>query len=380
MPHATTAHRSPGTGAARRRLHRRRRRRLQDGGHRRPQRPARPAHPHCLEQLLRARRRDHHRRARERQAEVSVDDGQACPGQGRRGDRAGHQRWHPAGRGHLLHARQLGPVLPDPRLAGPQPQSAGRQDRQERHVAGGHLQLHPVPERPVRAADADRRLRPLLQRRPALQGRLQRAAEDHQRADHDGQEADRVQPGRQHQGGRLHAAVRLLREQREHARARLRRQVVRQLRQAVAQHRPQLDQDARVAEVPGRRHRLRQAAEVLRQARRRRLGVVGPARLRGRQDRHDDRRRVAQRLHRRRQVQGELPDGAVPGRRCPVRPLRRRAGRRDDHGHPQGRRAPGRVLAAGQVHDHRHQRPGHPGQGSAQRALDRRSSRSRTRS
>ena len=53
-------------------------------------------------------------------------------------------------------------------------------------------------------------------------------------------------------------------------------------------------------------------------ARRRGLRMVRPARLRDRQDRHDARRRVAQRLHRGRQGQDQLQDRPVPGRRRPA--------------------------------------------------------------
>ncbi len=244
-----------------------------------------------MEQLLRARVQGAHRGARLGQDEIPVDDHQARRRQGRPGDPAGDQRRHPAGRGRLVHARQRRQVLPDGRLAESQPLPAGRQDRQGVDLAGRRVQLHAVQQRPVRAADADRRLRPLLQHRPAQEEGLQLAPEDPLRAGRHGQEADRVQPRRQHQGGRLHAADGLLQRQHgQHLRPRLRCQVVRRRRQADPARRPPVGQDAAVAEDAGRRDRLRQAAEVRRQAGRRRLRVVLVARLRARQDRDDDRR------------------------------------------------------------------------------------------
>ena len=77
------------------------------------------------------------------------------------------------------------------------------------------------------------------------------------------------------------------------------------------------------------------------------------ARLRDRQDRHDDRRRVANAFIEADKSKVNYATALVPGRRRPARPVRLRAGRRHHHRHPQGRQAPGRVVAAGQVHDDR---------------------------
>ena len=170
---------------------------------------------------------------------------------------------------------------PEPRLL---------QDRQGPGLAGGRVQLHLVRGQAVRPADADRRLRPVLQHRPVARSRHLGAAQDHRRAGRPGQEADRVQPRRQHQGGRVPAADRALRlDHGQHLGPRLRRQVVRRVAQADPRLRPQLGQDADLAEGHGRRHRLRQAAEVRGQAGRGQLRVLGPERLRDRQDRHDAR-------------------------------------------------------------------------------------------
>ena len=114
------------------------------------------------------------------------------------------------------------------------------------------------------------------------QGRHHRAAQDPRRAHRRGREADRVQRRRQHQGGRVHAAARLLqRQHREHSTA-----TATTPSGTTSPAKPSLATDPNwakmlpVAEGLGRRDRLRQAAEVRRQARRGRLRVVGPARLR----------------------------------------------------------------------------------------------------
>ena len=79
-------------------------------------------------------------------------------------------------------------------------------------------------------------------------------------------------------------------------------------------------------------------------------------------------RRVAQRLHRGRQVQGQLRHRAVPGRRRPARAVRLRADRRHHRRRPQGRQARGRVLAAAAVHDHRQHLPDDHGPRPQERA------------
>ena len=77
---------------------------------------------------------------------------------------------------------------------------------QHRRLRSGRDHLHQLRRQAVRAAVADRRLRPLLQHQDAPAGRHRRAAQDHGRADGRRQEADRAQPGRQHQGGRVRTA------------------------------------------------------------------------------------------------------------------------------------------------------------------------------
>ena len=106
-----------------------------------------------------------------------------------------------------------------------------------------------------------------------------RATEDGLRADRDGQEADRAQPGRQHQGRRLHPARRLLRERGRALRAQLGRDVVQGRRHVEHRVRPRLGRVADLAEGARRLVRLRQPQEVHRRAG---PGVLGRQRLRDR--------------------------------------------------------------------------------------------------
>ena len=71
--------------------------------------------------------------------------------------------------------------------------------------------VHAVQGQALRAADARRHLRPLLQQGPLQEGRHHRAAEDDVRADRGRQEADRARR-RQLQGRRLRPGPGLLRE------------------------------------------------------------------------------------------------------------------------------------------------------------------------
>ena len=78
---------------------------------------------------------------------------------------------------------------------------------EHQRVRAGRHHLHQRQRQAVRAAVADRRVRPLLQQGHVRQGRHRRAAEDHGRADGRRQEADRAQPRRHDQGGRLRPAA-----------------------------------------------------------------------------------------------------------------------------------------------------------------------------
>ncbi len=139
---------------------------------------------------------------------------------------------------------------------------------------------------------ARRRLRALQQQGPH-EG--QPAAEDDQRADRAGQEADRPQRRRHHQGGRLPALGDLLRARpRAHRRPQLRRHVAERPGTGELRHRPGLHQVPAVAEEPDGLVRLRQRQEV------RPLdgpGVRGVQPLREGQGRDGDRRRVAHEVH-----------------------------------------------------------------------------------
>src|SRR5207244_10422999 len=80
------------------------------------------------------------------------------------------------------------------------------------HLPGRNSLLHAIQGDAVRAPDARRRVRPLLQQEAVPEGRDQVSAEDHGRADGGREEADPARLEWQDQDRRLRSTTRLLRK------------------------------------------------------------------------------------------------------------------------------------------------------------------------
>ena len=133
---------------------------------------------------------------------------------------------------------------------------------QRQHLPARPALVHAVRRHPLLAADARRRLRPLLQRGPAQEGGPERTAEDGLRARRLREEADRQEPRRIAEGRRVQPEYGLVLEHAGQLRPDVRRQVGRRQRQVDARQRPRVGEAPQLAEAADRLVRIQQSRQV----------------------------------------------------------------------------------------------------------------------
>ena len=211
------------------------RRRRREGGRRAggEARQARAGRDHALGRLHEARARACSRTPSRVRGQEPRREGQGRRRHQRRQDHRREPRRQGARRRAVVLRGQLRRVLRLRRLARPRAVHGARR-HQRRHLPGGAALLHAVRRHALRAADARRRLRPLLQRGHAGEGGARRPAEDDGRADRVREEAHRAERRRLAQGRRLQPRHGLVLEHALELRSDVRRQVGRRRRQVDA--------------------------------------------------------------------------------------------------------------------------------------------------